>query len=109
VVVELAISGVEEKLTIRKRPLLRVKGLEKKVSLRGVRCLRGIPHLSNGDYLSSWKGTSGYIFVSACLGYFYTRVYFLVIAFVLEVIYILFITCDISLVLILFSLSCWCT
>ena len=43
VVVELAISGVEEKLTIRKRPLLRVKGLEKKVSLRGIRCLRGKP------------------------------------------------------------------
>ena len=108
-VVELAISGVEEKLTIRKRPLLRVGlGEEGEPSCRtGV--LRGNPHLSNGDYLSSWKGTSGYIFVSACLGYFYTRVYFLVIAFVLEVIYILFITCDISLVLILFSLSCWCT
>ena len=36
VVVELAISGVEEKLTIRKGPIF-VKGSEKKVSLRGVR------------------------------------------------------------------------
>jgi hypothetical protein len=60
VVLEHAISGVVEKLTIRR---------------------------------------SGYIFVSMCLGYLYNRFYFLVIAFKLEVIYILFITCEIYLVL----------
>ena len=36
VVVELAISGVEEKLTIRKRAFTSCRGLEKKVSLRDV-------------------------------------------------------------------------
>jgi hypothetical protein len=45
------------------------------------------------------KWTSGYIIVSACLGYLYTRVYFLVIAFELEVIYTLLINCEIYLVL----------
>jgi len=47
--------------------------------------LRGNPHLSNVTYLTSCEGTREYIFVSACLGYLYTRVYFLVIAIELEV------------------------
>ena len=54
VVVELAISGVEEKLTIRKRALTSCGGLgeEGEPSWRSgsIRCC---PHLSNGDYLSS--------------------------------------------------------
>ena len=41
VVVELAISGVEEKLAIRKRALTSCRGLEKKVSLRDVGFLCG--------------------------------------------------------------------
>ena len=75
VVVELAISGVEEKLAIREGHILRGFGLEKKVSLRvrwGI--LRGTPHLSNVTYLTC-KGTREYIFVSACLGYLYTRAF----------------------------------
>jgi hypothetical protein len=44
-------------------------------------------------------GILQYIFVSACLGYLYTRVFSLVIALELKVIYILFITCEIYLVL----------
>ena len=75
VVVELAISGVEEKLAIRKGHILCGFGLEKKVSLRvhwGI--LRGAPHLSNVMYLTC-KGTREHIFVSAFLGYLYTRAF----------------------------------
>ena len=81
VVVELAISRVEEKLAIRKGPLPSWYwlGEEGEPSWRWGN-LRGIPHLSNVTYLTSCKGTREYIFVSACLGYLYTRVYFLVIA-----------------------------
>ena len=78
VILELAISRVEEKLAIREMAIiLRGIGSEKKVSLRGIwEILRGIPHLCNVTYLTSCKGTREYIFVSACLGYFYTRGYF---------------------------------
>ena len=51
--------------------------------------LRGIPHLSNVTYFSPKRRNTGYIFVSACLGYFYPSSFIivitLVIAFVLEV------------------------
>ena len=76
VVVELAISGVEEKLAIRKGPIPSWDrlGEEGEPSWRW-EILRGIPHLSNVTYLTC-KGTREYIFVSACLGYLYTRAYF---------------------------------
>ena len=50
VVVELAISGVEEKASLKERALIFVRGLgeEGELSWRsGI--LRGNPHLSNGD------------------------------------------------------------
>ena len=74
-VVELAISGVEKKLAIREELFLRGigSGEEGEPSWR-LETLRGIPHLSNVTYLTC-KGTREYIFVSACLGYLYTRVY----------------------------------
>ena len=54
-VVELAISGVEEKLTIRKGLFLRGIGSEKKVSLRGVGKSFVGSHLSKRD-VPSCKG-----------------------------------------------------
>jgi hypothetical protein len=70
------------------------------VSLGGIRGSSVVTRTSpmvNSLLASKW--TSGYIIVSACLDYLYTRVYFLMIAFELEVIYILLITCEIYLVL----------
>jgi hypothetical protein len=45
VVLELAITGVEEKLAIRRSPIL-VRGKEKKVSLGGVRGSSMVTHTS---------------------------------------------------------------
>ena len=77
VVVELAISGVEEKLAIRKGPIPSWDRLgEEGEPSWHWEILRGIPHLSNVTYLTC-KGKREYIFVSAYLGYLCTRAYFL--------------------------------
>jgi hypothetical protein len=77
VVLELAISRVEEKLAIRKGLFLRGIGSEKKVSLRGIeKSFMVSPPLQTWRTFLQRKGTREYIFVSACLGYFYPRVYF---------------------------------
>ena len=59
-VVELAISGVEEKLTIRKGaiPSWDRLGEEGEPSWRW-EILRGIPHLSNVTYLLAKEGNTG--------------------------------------------------
>jgi hypothetical protein len=74
VVVDLAISGVEEKLAIRKMSFSSMGywlGEEDKHSRRSGH-LSGIPHLSNVTYPTSCEGRREYIFVYACLGYVYT-------------------------------------
>jgi hypothetical protein len=97
VVLSLAISRVEEKLTIR-RSLIFVRGSEKKVILCSVRGFFMVTRTSPTVIsLRTSKWISRYIFISVCLDYLYIRVYFLVIAFRLKVIYIMFITCEIYL------------
>ena len=66
------------------------------------------PHLSNGDvaYLEVKFGKQ--IIVSASIGYLstepFTYAIYIVIAFVLEVLYL-----AITLLLVLLSIGCWCT